>query len=179
MNILAAGAWALDIAFFVILALGILVGVAKGFVKCVTKIAGLLLSLAFAVAFCVPFKNTLESWFGLQTALAGALGSDFAASWLSAMIAFVALIVLIRLAAWLLGSLGTALVEKFKPMAVINKVLGGLLGALFAGAVIFLLLALFYWIDAANINEFISESTVVGTIYRWEGFRYAARFSYL
>lgn len=179
MQLLAAGAWTLDVVFFGIFLVGIFLGVAFGFLKYVGKITGTIFSLVLAVSFCVPFKNNLESWFGLQTALYNSIGSATAASWISVAIAFVALALVVRLGAWLFGHIGTSLIDRVKPMAVINRVLGGVLGAVFAAAFIFLLLALFYWINIESVNTFINESTIVGAIYRWKWFEYAAHFSFL
>lgn len=179
MNLLAAGAWVLDVVFFAVLFIGIMLGVASGFLRCVCKIAGTIFSIALAVSFCVPFKNDLESWFGLQTALTNAIGNAKAASWLSVAIAFIALAVLIRLGAWILGHVGTSLIDKSKAMRTMNRFLGGIMGLVGAAAVIFLLLAIMFWISAPGVDSFISQSTVVGAIYRWDYFRYAARFSFL
>ena len=179
MNLLAAGAWVLDVVFFAIIALGILGGVALGFLRGVCKIAGTIFSVALSVAFCVPFKNDLERWFGLQSALANSIGSALAASWISTIISFLVLGVVIRLLAWLLGHVGTAIVEKSEAMKTVNRFLGGLLGLVGAAAVIFLLLAIFFWISAPSIDAYICDSTIVGAIYQWDGFQFAARFSFL
>ncbi len=179
MNLLAAGAWTLDVAFFVIIFIGILAGVSVGFLRCVSRIVGTLVSLVLAASFCVAFKNNLESWFGLQTALTKATHSALAASILSTVISFLALVIVIRLLAWILGHAGTKIVEKSKFMAGLNRFLGGILGCVMAVAFIFLLLAVMFWIDVGAANKFISDSSVVGAIYNWEYFRYAARFSFL
>ncbi len=179
MNLLAAGAWVLDIVFFAVILLGILTGVCLGFLRGICKIAGTLFSISLAVAFCVPFKNTLESWFGLQTALTNSIGNATAASWVTTAISFVALVIVIRLLAWMLGHFGTALIDKSGAMRSLNRFLGGLLGLVGAAAAIFLLLAIFYWVSVPGVDEFISESTIVGAIYKWDAFRYAAQFSYL
>ena len=179
MNLLAANAWALDVAFFAIIFIGILAGVATGFLRCVTKIVGLILSGILAASFCVAFKNNLESWFGLQTALANATGSGLIASILSTVISFIALYIVIFLLAWFIGHVGTSIVDKSKVMASVNHVLGGLMGGVMAAALIFLLLAIMFWINVEAANSFISDSTVVGAIYNWDYFRYAARFSFL
>ena len=54
-NLLAAGGWTLDVAFFVILLVGILLGVMRGFVAGICKLAGKIFSVAVAVVFCVSF----------------------------------------------------------------------------------------------------------------------------
>ncbi len=162
MNLLAAsGSWALDLVFFLLLFLGVLFGVWRGFVKGICKLAGTIFAIVFAFTFCIPMKNLLDSWFGLTNAM----GGTTLAGWGAVVISFVVLVVLIKLGAWLIGKLGTALVEKFRPVKIINKVLGGILGLVKALLFIFILLAIFKWIDAGSINAFIAKSAVVGKIY--------------
>lgn len=179
MNLLANSAWILDVVFFAIILLGILIGVTMGFLRGICKLAGTIFSIALAVAFCVPFKNNLESWFGLESALADAIGSTTAGQWISVIIAFIILAAGIRLLAWLLGNIGTKLVDKSNAMRTVNRFLGGLLGLVGAAASIFLLLAVFYWISAPGVNAFINDSAIVGAIYKWEWFEYAANFSFI
>lgn len=179
MNLLAAGAWSLDLVFFILIFVGILLGVFFGFLKGVCKIAGTILSVVLASAFCFPFKNNLESWFGLQTALQKSIGSAIGAGLITTVISFIVLVVVIRLLAWFLGSAGTALAEKNDTMKLLNRFFGGLFGLIVALAVIFLLLAIFSWISAPGIDAFISKSSVVGAIYNWKWFRYASRFAFL
>ncbi len=163
MNILAASAssWTLDVVFFALLLLGLLFGVWRGFVKGICKLAGTIFSVIFAFTFCIPMKNQLDSWFGLTSAM----GGTTAAGWGAVVISFVVLVILIKLGAWLIGKLGTLLVNKFGPVKVINKILGGLLGLVKALLFIFILLAIFRWVNAASINNFIANSAVVGKIY--------------
>lgn len=171
----ANSAISLDIAFFTILFLGTLIGVWRGFVKFVCKIAGTIFSIAIAIFFCVAFKNTLENWFGLESALRNALSATpTLGSWLSIAISFISLVILVRLLAWLVGSVGTALVEKFKPVRTVNKVLGGLLGLFSSALLLFFLLAVCYWIPVGSLHAFISDANVVGAIFNWEWFREAA-----
>ncbi len=167
MNILAAaGSWTLDVVFFALLILGMFFGVWRGFIKGICKLAGTIFSVIFAFTFCLPMKNQLDSWFGLTSAM----GGTAAAGWGAVVISFVALVILIKLGAWLVGKLGTFLVNKFGPVKVINKVLGGLLGLVKALLVIFILLAIFKWIGADGIDNFISDSAVVGKIYSSDWF---------
>lgn len=177
MNLLAAsGGWVLDIIFFVALAVGIIVGCCRGFVKGICKIAGTVFALIFAVCFCVPMENSLESTFGLTTALTDAIGSAIAAGWIAVAISFVALVVIIKLGAWLLGKLGTALVDKFAPVKIINKFLGGVLGFVKALVIILLILAICKWINLESINAFIETSGVVKYVYSWDWFSWAMQF---
>lgn len=170
MNLLAAtGSWVLDVIFFAVLLLGMLFGVWRGFVKGICKLAGTIFAVVFAFTFCVPMKNSLDSWFGLTAALGGTTLSG----WISVVISFIVLVVLIKLGAWLIGKVGSVLVEKFAPLKVVNKILGGLLGLAKAMLLIFILLAILKWIDAAAVNEFIAQSAVVSRIYFSEWFMHA------
>lgn len=167
MNILASsGAWTLDVIFFVILALGLLLGVWRGFVKGICKLAGTIFAVVFAFAFCVPMKNQLDAWFGLTEALGGTTLSG----WLSVVISYIALVVVIKLGAWFVGKIGSALVGKSGFIKVIDKILGGLLGAAKALLFILLLLAFFKWIGVGAVDDFIYESSIVKQIYFSEWF---------
>lgn len=162
MNLLAAtGSWVLDVVFFALLLLGMLFGVWRGFVKGICKLAGTIFSVIFAFTFCIPMKNALDSWFGLTSAM----GGTTAAGWGAVVISFVALVILIKLGAWLIGKVGTFLVEKFAPIKVVNKVLGGILGLAKALLFVFIILAVLKWIDAAAVDNFIGNSAVVSRIY--------------
>ena len=119
MDLLTAtqsSAWILDVVFFVILLLGLLLGTWRGFIKGVCKLAGTIFALFVAFTFCNPFKNTLENWFGMTTAIANGMGGTdvavTAASWLSIAIAFVLLFVIVKLLSWILGKVGTAAAER-------------------------------------------------------------------
>lgn len=162
--------WILDVIFFALLLLGIMFGTHIGLVRGICRLAGMIFSLAVAFIFCIAFSNTLESWFGLQTALENGIGNATLAGWISIAISFVSLAVLVRLGAWLVGKLGTALVDRVKPAAAVNKALGGILGGIEALLAIFLLLVICYWIGAAPVDRFIDSSFVVSAIYRWDWF---------
>ncbi len=165
--LLAAGAWSLDVAFFIILALGTLMGVARGMVKSLCKLAGLIFSVIVAFMFCVSFQNCLEEWFGLTSALVNAIGNAKAGAAISVVIAFVALVILVRLASWLIGKAGTALVDKFKPFRVINHVAGGILGMFEAFMLIMFIFAVCYWIPSEDMHLFILDSRIAGKVYEW------------
>lgn len=178
MNLLASGAWALDVAFVVILLLGILFGAWRGFIKGLCKLAGTFVAIFVAFTFCNAFKNTLESAFGLTSAMAGGIG-ETAASWVSIIISFLALFLITKVGAWLLGTIGKLLVDKVKAFAAIDRFLGGLLGLAEALVLIFLLLSICTWINVEAVNSFIGESSIVKAIYEWEWFRWAANFNFL
>ncbi len=174
MNFLAvSGAWSLDIIFFVLILLGLLLGTWRGFVKGIVKLAGTFFAIIVAVGFCVPMENSLEKSFGMTTAIAKGIGNATVAGWLGVAISFVALVILVKLGAWLIGKLGTSLVERFAPLRVVNRILGALLGLVKALIIIFILLAIFKWLSIDAVNTFIRSSYVVKHIYDWKWFEWA------
>ena len=165
-NLLAAGGWTLDVAFFVILLVGILLGVMRGFVAGICKLAGKIFSVAVAVVFCVSFSESLESWFGTKTALNKAIGGSFPfGQWIMVALCFIALFLIVFFGAKFVGALGTSLVNKFEPFRIVNLVLGGLLGAFKALLIIFFLLSVCLWIPSESLHTFISSGSVVGKIF--------------
>ena len=178
MNLLASSAWVLDVAFIVILLLGILFGTWRGFIKGVCKLAGTIFAIFVAITFCNAFKNSLESAFGLTSAIAAGVG-ETVANWLSIAIAFVLLFIIVKLGAWLLGKVGTALVDKIGVFRLVNRILGGILGLAEALILIFLVLTVCYWINVESVNTFIGQSNIVKAIYEWEWFQWAAQFNFL
>ena len=64
-----------------------------------------------AFTFCNALKNSLESSFGMTSAIAAGVG-DTIANWLSIAISFVILFLVVKLGSWFLGKVGTALVDK-------------------------------------------------------------------
>ena len=183
MNVLAAGDWIFDAVFFVLLLLGMLIGCWRGFVKGVCKLAGTIFALFVAVTCCNAFKNSLESWFGMTSAIAKGFGATdaayTAASWVSVAIAFVLLFLLVKVLSWLLGNVGKGLVERSKALTTVDRILGALLGLLQAVLLIFLLLTICYWIPSESLHESIRQGGVVGAIYDWKWFQWAAEFRFL
>ena len=173
MNLLASSAVALDIAFFVIMAIGLLFGVVRGFVKCVFKWAGLVGSVFLAFTFCNAFQRTLDEWFGLTEALISSINNETLGGWLSLIISFFIILIGANLIAWIVGALGTLLVQRVKVFGVINKVLGGVWGLFEAPVLVFLLLMICGWINSDAINGFILESSIVGKIYASDWFEWA------
>lgn len=171
--------WIIDVVFMFILIGGILLGIHRGFVAGICKIAGTFLAVFVAFSFCTMFQHTLESWFGLTTALYHAIGSEKAAYWIAVVISFIALVIIVKLCAWLLGKLFTSVIDKLSAFAFINRLLGGLLGLVMAAASIFLILTFFQWIHVGSVDNYISSSTIVGAIYNWDWFKEAATFSWL
>lgn len=171
--------WILDVVFVAIIVGGIFIGVHRGFVASICKLAGTILAVFVAISFCSMFQYTLETWFGLTTALYNAIGSDKAAYWIAVAISFIALVIIVKLCAWLLGKLFTSVIEKVSFFSFINRLLGGLLGLVMAGAAVFLILTFCQWIHVQSVENYISSSTIVGAIYNWDWFKQAATFSWL
>ena len=117
--------------------------------------------------FCVTLHNSLEGWFGLTTALAGAIGNATVAKVIAIVISFILLFLVVKLLAWFVGKTGTALVNKFAPCRMINRILGGILGLFEAFMLIMLLLAICHWIPVEGMHEFIHSSTIVGKVFDW------------
>ncbi len=163
-QLLAAGSWALDVVFFLLLIVGTLVGVKRGFIKGVLKMAGTIFAVVVAVTFCVSFQQTLEKWFGTTTALNNAIRAPFG-GWIMVALCFILLLLLVKVGAKLLGALGTKLVNKYEPFRIVNMVLGGILGAFKIFMIIILILAIFRLIPAPSLHDFISSSKVVGAIF--------------
>lgn len=175
--ILEAGAWGLDIAFFAILLLGILLGVWRGFLQFMMKIAGIIFSVVIAFLSCIPLKNATNGLFGLEAVLCNSFSAvPQIGTWITIAISFVVLVVLVRIGSWLIGKVGKNLIEKSKIFNTIDRTLGGLLGLVFAILLIFFLLAICSWIPSDSLHEFIGESFVVGPIYNWDWFQNLVRF---
>lgn len=164
----------IDIIFFGLLLIGLCIGTAKGFIKSVCKIAGTVLSFVLAVTFCVPLAGGLENLFGLTTAIAGGVKNGTLAYWLSVIIAFVSLLILVKLAAWIIGKLFGGLVEKVMPLRILDKFLGGILGLAEMFAIILFLLLVFKWIGIPAVNSFLEGSGVVGKLYFGEWMQWLA-----
>ncbi len=158
-------AWILDVVFFVVLLLGCLIGAKIGLVKGVCKIAGWILSFVVPFVFCVAFKDALERWFGMVTAISEGIGNPTIGGWISIAIAFVALIAIVRLGTFLLGNVGTIIVDCVKPAAIINGLLGGILGLFEAFLAAYFLILICGWLPIDSVHVFIQESTVVRAIY--------------
>lgn len=166
-SLLAAGAWSLDVLFFVLLFLGVFFGVRKGFIEGVCKLAGTFFSIFVAVSFCVSFQGTLENAFGWSTALNNAIAPPFG-TWIMIAICFIFLLVFVKLGCWLIGLIGTAIANRNTPLKITNMVLGGLLGAFKIFIIIFLVLCIFNWIPSDGFHNWISSSGVVGPIFsKW------------
>ena len=169
--------WILDILLFIILLLGLIFGSWRGFVKGICKLAGTIFAIIVSVSFCNPFKNALENWFGMTTAIAAGVG-EMAASVIALVLSFLILFILVKSGALILGLIGNAVAKSCKFFDVINRLFGAVLGLIEAIFLIYLLLTICYWVGSESLNHFISQSTVVSAIYRSDWFIWAANFKY-
>jgi len=87
------------------------------------------------------------------------------AKWIAVLISFVLLIILIKLACFIIGKIGSGIVDSVGPLRVVNKLLGGLLGLLKSLLFVFILLAICGWLPIESLHEFISSSAIIGKIY--------------
>lgn len=70
-------AW-LDIAIIALVVIMALVGMGRGFLKSLLQLFGTLVTLALSIWLAKPFNGLLQNWFGLNSALAGALNDPIA-----------------------------------------------------------------------------------------------------
>lgn len=168
-SLLAAGTWTVDILFFVIIILGILLGVRRGFIKGICKLAGTIFSVIVAATFCVAMQASLERNFGATTSLNNAIGAPFG-GWIMVVLSFILLVIIVKLGCWFLGSVGGAIADSFAPIRIVNMLLGGILGAFKAFVFLFILLAIFRWLPNDSLHNFISSTSVVGTIFNSQWF---------
>ena len=113
---------------------------------------------------------------GAGTTPAVLLGSALA-KWISIAIAFVLLVVIVKLGAVLLDKCLSGLAETCTPFRVVNRLLGGLLGLLKAAILLFLLLAVCSWIPVQGLHDFLSSTAIVGPIFRSDWFAAATSYA--
>lgn len=176
-NLLVSAGVVLDIVFFIILALGLFMGVKRGFWRGICAIAGTIFSLAIGVVFCRRFQYFIDETLGIHMtqAIQGGLGktipSELIANslgeWIAIAISFLILVLLVRLLAWLVGKLGKALVEKSKVFRVFDRLLGGILGLVQAMLLLSIIFSICYWLPWEGLHNFISSSSVISKIYEF------------
>ena len=102
--------------------------------------------------------------------------SPIVAHWISVVISFVSLVVLIKIAVWLLDKIFSRAAEEIGPVRIVNRMLGGVLGLIEIMLAIFLVLAICVLIGNESIESFFAESSVVGAIYFSDWFRDATAY---
>lgn len=166
--LLAKGAWALDLVFFILIFVGIFLGVLRGFLKSICKLAGTIFSGVIAVTFCVSLQDSLEKSFGWTTKMNLSMhraADSPLAKWIMIVLCFIFLALLVQLLCWGVGAGGTALADRYEPVKIINMVLGGIMGAFQMFVIIFGIFAILRWIPSPSLHDFISSTRVVGAIF--------------
>ena len=166
----ASKGWILDVVFFAVLLLGLILGIWKGFVKQITKAAGWIFSFVIAFFFSAALSNQLESWFGLTTLIGNGINSYKIAGWISIAISFVGLAILVRLLAWAVGAIGKAIVKKSKFLNGLDKFLGAIWGLFWTMMFLIFALAVCRWIPSEGLHNYINSSFIVSKIFNWEWF---------
>lgn len=111
-----------------------------------------------------------------ETTPAMLLGSVLA-KWISVAIAFVLLLLIVRLGAWGIQKVFGALKTALAPIRVVDQCLGAVLGLAKALFWIFVLLMVCEWLPFAGLQDFIASSSIVGKIYAKEWFKSATSYA--
>ncbi len=110
------------------------------------------------------------------------LGPIFA-KWIAIAISFIALIILIKLAIMLISGILSDSIEKITPLRITDRFLGALMGFLKGGLGVFLILAICSWLPIQPLHDFLTNSSIIGVIYRSDWFisatNYIASFQWL
>lgn len=155
---------ALDIVFIVALALFVILGIWRGFVVNICKLAGTILSIVLSVTFCTPAVSLIDRLFGLTDLMAQSMNPTLA-KYLAIAISFIALLVLIKLATWLIGKLLKSLVDLNAAIKAIDKVLGAVFGVCIAFVLLTLALIICRMINLDQIDQYIASTTIVNWVY--------------
>lgn len=87
------------------------------------------------------------------------------AKWITIIISFLLLILLVRLGVFFLSKVFDSVIDKFAPLRILNQFLGAILGFLKAGVLIFVILTLFNWLPIATFHAYIESGGLVGKIF--------------
>lgn len=177
-SLLASAGWILDVLFFALLFLGILMGVRRGFIAGICKLAGTFLAIFVAVTFCVALQASLERSFGWTSAMNNSLKAPFG-EWVMVLLSFIFLLVLTKVGCWLIGKFGSGLVNGVKPLRIVNMCLGGVLGAFKMFIALFALFAIFRWIPSEGLHEFVASSGIAGRLFSSDWFFAATHLNFL
>ncbi len=116
----------LDILILVLLAIAIIIGLKMGIIKAILSIVGIVVGVILAVRYYVPLAERLT----FITSETGAKIAAFA-------IIFIGILIVVRLIAWVLTKVASALM-----IGWINRIAGGILCLALAALVISAILAL-------------------------------------
>lgn len=119
------------------------------------------------------FKNAEEI---AATATPGLLLGMTLANWSSLIISFAILFILIKLGIYLIAKLMDSLINKLAAFRIINQTLGGIFGLFKTLLLLFIVLMICSWLPIDALQEFISSSAIVGSIYNSDWFHAATAY---
>ncbi len=97
--------------------------------------------------------------------------------WIAILISFLALVILVRLGAFLLSKLLSGVVNKIAPLRIVNKLAGGILGLAKSLILLFIALAICRWLPIESVHQFISSSSIVGKLFVSEWYTNAVNYA--
>lgn len=125
-----------------------------------------LIAISFAKVELIPAGTTPALLIG-----------SVLSKWISVVIAFLLLILLVRLGALLISKTFNAIKDKITPIKVVDQALGALLGLAKMCFFVFVLLLICNWLPITPLQEFIGSSTVVGKIFTSQWFQNATSYA--
>lgn len=129
-------------------------------------IAAWLIVRSFASAALIPAGTTPAVLLG-----------SVLAKWISVVIAFVLLLLIVRLGALGLSKALGAITNSLAPLRIVNQVLGAVLGLAKALFWIFVVLLVCNWLPFEWLHDFIASGAVVGRIFVSEWFQSATSYA--
>ena len=119
----------------------------------------LIISRSFASVEVIPAGTTAATLIG-----------SVLAKWISVVIAFILLIIILRLGLFIVAKIFGALRDACAPIKIVDQILGAVLGFVKACLFIFILLAICNWLPIQSLHAFIESSSIVGKIAASEWF---------
>lgn len=132
----------------------------------INGIARWLITASFAKVELIPAGTTPA------TLIASVL-----AKWISVVIAFVLLVILLRFGIFLIEKIFGAIKDSLAPLRIVDQALGALLGLAKALFFIFVVLLICNWLPFEGLQNFIASSGVVGKIYASGWFQNATSYA--
>lgn len=108
---------------------------------------------------------------------AATLIASVLAKWISIIIAFILLIIIMRLGVLLIAKLFGKLKDSFEPIRIADQALGAILGFVKACFLLFIVLAICQWLPFNSLHAFIESSNIVGKIAASEWFHNATSYA--
>lgn len=125
-----------------------------------------LISLSFKSAELIPAGTTAAMLIG-----------SILAKWITIVISFILLIMLVRLGVFLLTKFFDSVIGNFAPLRIFNQFLGAILGFLKAGVLIFVILTVCSWLPFESFHAYIQSGGLVGKIFLSEWFQNATSYA--